>query len=30
MDIEVMKEYPFPDELDSLGHVMEIQNIIRL
>ncbi|MBQ3407964.1 MAG: phage terminase large subunit [Clostridia bacterium] len=30
-DKEVMKEYPSPDELDSLGYgFMEIQNIIRL
>lgn len=30
-DKEVMKEYPSPDELDSLGYAfMEIQNIIRL
>ena len=28
---EVMKEYPSPDELDSLGYAfMEIQNVIRL
>ena len=30
-DKEIMKEYPSPDELDSLGYAfMEIQNIIRL
>ena len=30
-DKEVMKEYPSPDELDSLGYAfMEIQNVIRL
>ena len=30
-DKEVMKEYPSPDELDSLGYgFMEIQNVIRL
>ena len=30
-DKEIMKEYPSPDELDSLGYAfMEIQNVIRL
>lgn len=30
-DKEVMKEYPSPDKLDSLGYAfMEIQNVIRL
>ena len=30
-DKEVMKEYPSPDELDSLGYAfMEIQKVIRL
>ena len=30
-DKEIMKEYPSPDELDSLGYgFMEIQNVIRL
>ena len=30
-DKEVMKDYPSPDELDSLGHAfMEIPNVIRL
>ena len=30
-DEDVMKEYPSPDELDSLGYgFMEIQNVIRL
>ncbi|WP_296866335.1 hypothetical protein [uncultured Methanobrevibacter sp.] len=30
-DKEVMKEYPSPDELDSLGYAFtEIQNVIRL
>ena len=30
-DKEVMKEYPYPDELDSLGYAFtEIQNVIRL
>ena len=30
-DKEVMKDYPSPDELDSLGYAfMEIQNVIRL
>ena len=31
LDKEIMKEYPSPDELDSLGYAfMEIQNVIRL
>lgn len=30
-DKEVMKQYPSPDELDSLGYAfMEIQKVIRL
>lgn len=30
-DKEIMKEYPSPDELDSIGYAfMEIQNIIIL
>ena len=30
-DKEIMKEYPSPDKLDSLGYgFMEIQNLIRL
>ncbi len=30
-DKEVMKDYPSPDELDSLGYAfMEIQKVIRL
>jgi hypothetical protein len=30
-DKEIMNEYPFPDELDSLGYAfMEIQKVIRL
>ena len=30
-DKEVMKQYPSPDELDSLGYAfMEIQKVIKL